>query len=400
MATRISKKRKGKSTKSSTNPTDAPQFRNLQASKVFHEILINEEVTPSHHFDFESLKSIGVNLDEFFDLLGITKFVSLARPIYIDCVREFYANFWTSQNDKESYVVHSFVRGKEIEIDANELSLIFGLPNDGIVCSGNFVSNDDDSLPNWYADEPLKEMVVRDFLISEAVLEVNTDKFENNDFGLNIRLLHDAITRSLMPKVNAQTRLVNIDMQIIYHVLKDEELNFSKIVMKWLVEKGQIFHKNGYANPNRQRKSGMPFGSILTEIFEDAGVNLTGLHSMPISKGSMVHEGTIRTMKYLQTRNRGWVYFAYLKDDDTLVDGGALPRPEDRVSARGIQLERPRLRTQVAPPVPSRASRGSSSSQMDLRMDRLELEMRDIKLMVQGICKHFGIPPPLEADLD
>ncbi|KAL6556708.1 hypothetical protein OROGR_005996 [Orobanche gracilis] len=403
METRTSKRKKGKAVESSSTPIDGPQFRNAQSSKVFHEILINEEVTPSHHFDFESLKSVGIRLDEFFDFLGITKFVGSTRPIYVDCVREFYANFWTSQTDENAYVVHSSVRGKEIEINAAKLHSLFELPNDGIVCTGHFASSDDIAMIDELDDVvPLKEMDVRDFLMSKAVLEIHSDRFENNDFGLKIRLFHDAITRSLMPKVNAQSRLVNIDMEILYHVLKDEDVNFSKIVLKWLVEKGQIFHKKGYANSNRQRKSGMPFGSILTVVFENAGVDLSRLHCIPISRGCMVHEGTIRSMRYLQTRNRGWIYFAYIKDEDTLVDGSSLPRSEDRISVRGSQTERPRMRTHATPQVSSQASKGSTSSNMEMRMDRLESDMRDIKLMVQNICSHFGIPPPPPpfADVD
>ncbi|KAL6535957.1 hypothetical protein OROHE_012801 [Orobanche hederae] len=398
---RQSKKRRGEST---SNPPESNRFVNPQTQKIFNEILIDEEVTSSHHFDFDSLNGIGIRLDDFFDMLGINKFVSFCGPIYEELVREFYANFSTNFNADGLVVINSLVRGKPISFDASRLSELFGLQNKGFVCNGNFVSENDSS--DEELDDNLNELVVRDHLKSHAVIDVSSNKFENNDFGLNIRLLHDAITRSLMPKVNAQQKLVNIDMEIIYHVLNDLQVNFARVVMKWFVEKGSIFHKNGYVRKDRQRKSGMPFGSVLTGIFEDAGVNFSGLHKLDISKGNMVHEGTIRTMKYVQTRNRGWIYFAYLRDGDSLADGSALPRMENRIFSRGPQAERSRLHILSSQAGPSRVNRPSSSSfssLLEARVSALEQRVQRSETMLENLCTHFGIalpPHTSQPDID
>ncbi|KAL6523590.1 hypothetical protein OROGR_017193 [Orobanche gracilis] len=246
---------------STSNLLETNWFVNPQARKIFNDILIEEM---------------------FFEMLGIDKFVSFSKPIFEDLVLEFYTNFSANYNYHSLVVINYIVHGKHIAFDVVK----FASEND---------STDEEINDN------LNELVFRDFLKTQAVVDVSLDKFENNNFGLNIRLLHDAITRSLMPKVNAQQKLVNIDMEIIYQFIIDHQVNFDRVVMKCFVEKRSIFHKKVYVRKDRQRKSGMPFGSILTGIFKDAGIDLSGLNRVEIPNGNMVHEGNIRSMKYVQT---------------------------------------------------------------------------------------------------
>ncbi|KAL6494926.1 hypothetical protein OROGR_030845 [Orobanche gracilis] len=307
------------------------------------------------------------------------------------------------EEEDGSYIVNSRVKGKDISFDAEKLSTWFTLSNVGAVCNGNFgPTNDSEEESDAERDEnePINEVVLRDFLKTKAVIEVLSDKFENNDFGLNIRLLHDAITRCLMPKVNAQQKLVNVDLEIIYRVLNDKSVNFARLVMKWFIDKGLIFHKKGYAKADRQRKSGMPFGFILTEIFEKEGIDLSDCHGVPVSRGCFVHEGSIRAMRYVRTTNHGWIFYAYLRDGDILVDGGALPRLEDRIMSRGTLAERARARPSSSIAGSSRATRVRPSTSLEARIAKLEIKARRSEAMLESICAHFNLPIPPSSDIE
>ncbi|KAL6522324.1 hypothetical protein OROHE_016877 [Orobanche hederae] len=63
---------------------------------------------------------------------------------------------------------------------------------DGFACFAKSVAEESD----------LTELQVKEFLSSKAVIEITNDVFENNYFGIQIRLLLVALTKFFMPKVN------------------------------------------------------------------------------------------------------------------------------------------------------------------------------------------------------
>ena len=130
-------------------------------------------------------------------------------------------------------------------------------------------------------------------------------KFEQNDFGLVMRMVYGAITRNITPKHNTQHKMVERDLEMMYHILKGNKVNFAFPVMDWMMEKTAILHSLNYKDTWKQKKVGLPYGSILTDIFQRFGVDLSNLKGTPVTRNQTVHEGMLTSMKLYRTLNRG-----------------------------------------------------------------------------------------------
>ena len=61
--------------------------------------------------------------------------------------------------------------------------------------------------------------------------------------------------------------MVERDLEMMYHILKGNKVNFAFSVMDWMMEKAAILHSLSYKDTWQQKKAGLPYGSILTDIF-------------------------------------------------------------------------------------------------------------------------------------
>ncbi|KAL6575365.1 hypothetical protein OROMI_012650 [Orobanche minor] len=303
---------------------DSSCFISSTASKVFSEILPQENLTDCYYFNFGSLERAHLGIQKNFSDIGIDKFVSCKEPIFPGLVREFYANLHIDISEQSSSLaLRSLIGGDEVIISSEILVEVFGLSNDGFSCTGQTLNEETD----------LSERDIMDFLKSKMVIEVTDNVFENNDFGINIRLLLVAFTKSIIPKVNTQHKLVEIDRNVVYHVLNDDRIDFVSIFIGWMKTKSEMFRSKHYAS--RSRKAGMPFGSILTMLFRYHNIDLTSEPSIPVSRGHEICDSSLKSMHYIETLNRGWILYSYLQEDDRLPNETRMPTPVERITRRG-----------------------------------------------------------------
>ncbi|KAL6511542.1 hypothetical protein OROGR_021139 [Orobanche gracilis] len=350
---------------------DESRFLSSTASKVFHDILPQEQITDCYFFNLESLERAHLDIMEFFDDLSLVKFITCKESIFPNLVREFYANLHVIEKDViSSYVLGSRVGGIDIKISADLIFNLFGLSNKGYSC-----------LVESHAEETgLSDLTVSNYLNEKTVIDVLDGAFEVNDFGVQIRLMLVAVTKCLMPKVNTQHKLVGIDKNIVYHVLKNDQMCFGAIVVHWMKAKGELFRSKNYAS--RSRKAGMPYGSILTVIFRHFNVDLTRESSVPVSRGHEISESSLRAMQYVETVNRGWVLFPYIKEDDQVPPGTRVPTEAERITERGaanlselqenLMAKRRKLKGKKKAPV-------KKDSDLSTRINRLESSQQELR---------------------
>ncbi|KAL6503599.1 hypothetical protein OROGR_025522 [Orobanche gracilis] len=308
---------------------DASWFISAAAYKVYTKILPQEQFTDCYHFNFASLDRVKFHIREFFSALGIEKFVSCKEPTFPDLVRQFYANLSVDDSGTSpSLVLGSLVGGTPIKLSSELLFELFGWSLDGFSCSWR--SNDEES--------DLSDRDIARFLNSKTVIDITDYVFENNDFGITVRMLLVALRKCLMPKVNTQHKLVGVDKLVTYHVLNEDEVDFASIVTGWMKSKGELFRTKHYAS--RSQKVGLPYGLVLTVIFCHINVDFTGETSIPISRGHEICDATLKVMNYVETKNRGWVLFQYLREDDQVAKGTRVPTPTERVTIRGPETIR------------------------------------------------------------
>ncbi|KAL6506183.1 hypothetical protein OROGR_024364 [Orobanche gracilis] len=347
------------------------RFMSSAASKVFHEILPQEQITDCYYFNLDNLERAHLDIKEFFEDLTLVKFVSCKEPIFPNLVREFYANLHIIEKDiLSSYILGSKVGGIDVKVSAEILFNLFGLSNNGYTC-----------LAENHAEETgLSDLTVSDYLNGKAVIDVLDGSFEVNDFGVQMRLMLVALTKCLMPKVNTQHKLVGIDKNIVYHVLENDQISFGVIVVNWMKSKGELFRSKNYAS--RSRKAGMPYGSILTVIFQHFNVDLSRESPVPVSRGHEISESSLRAMQYVETLNRGWVLFPYLKEDDQVPPGTRVPTEAERITERGAANLRELQETLVARRRKAKGKKKTpvkAESDLSTRMSGLEISQRELR---------------------
>ncbi|KAL6533083.1 hypothetical protein OROMI_027195 [Orobanche minor] len=347
---------------------DSTRFISSMASKVFSEILPQENLTDSYYFNFGSLERAHLGIQKLFSEIGIDKFVSCKEPIFPGLVREFYANLHVVSEDSSSLSLRSIVGGDEVIVSSEVLGDVFDLSNDGFSCTG----------PTLTEETDLSERDIVEFLKSKTVIEVTDNVFENNDFGIHIRLLLVAFTKCIMPKVNTQHKLVEIDRNVVYH----------------------MFRSKHYAS--RSQKAGMPYGSILTMLFRHHNIDMSSEPSLPISRGHEICETSLKAMHYVETLNRGWILYSYLQDEDRLPNDTRMPTPAERITRRGpetlqesvdaARARRPKGKGKVNPPNKNKKDfdariRGLETSQTEMRQDiqSLRTDVQVLNSNVQGI---------------
>ncbi|KAL6515781.1 hypothetical protein OROHE_018315 [Orobanche hederae] len=387
----MKKQYKSSSKRARESDFDSTRFISSTASKVFSEILPQENLTDCYYFNFGSLERAHLGIQKFFSDIGIDKFVSCKEPIFPGLVREFYANLHVDTSEQSaSLALRSKVGGDEVIVSSEILDEVFGLSNDGFSCTGQTLNEETD----------LSEREIMEFLKSKTVIEVTDAVFENNDFGINIRLLLVAFTKCIMPKVNTQHKLVEVDRNVVYHVLNKDRVDFASIVIGWMKTKSEMFRSKHYAS--RSRKAGMPFGSILTMIFRYHNIDLTSEPSLPVSRGHEICDTSLKAMHYVETLNRGWILYSYLQDDDRLPHEMRMPTPAERITRRGpetlqefvdaARAHRPKGKSKMNIPNTTKKDfdariRSLETTQNEMRQDiqSLRTEVQALHTNVQGV---------------
>ncbi|KAL6561613.1 hypothetical protein OROMI_017214 [Orobanche minor] len=76
----------------------------------------------------------------------------------------------------------------------------------------------------------------------------------------------------------------------------------------------------------------MPFSSVLSVIFRHHNMDLSVETPVPVSRGHETSDSILKAIHYVETINRGWVLFSYLREDDEVPKGTRVPTPVERIT--------------------------------------------------------------------
>ena len=253
---------------------DESRFLNKARENFYTKVIKHENLIESLFFDFPSLREVDIDLAPRFRELGFARFVSTPYNVYEELVKEFYSNFSHKVNEFGELEIESAVSGISLKFSETEMHQWFELHPTGYKVLGNFVYDSDDfdehtQDPNMSGNKDRNKNYALTFLRERA----RGGQLEYNAYGLEFRMIHSALTRGITPKVHTQVLLRGMDQEMLYHFLRGNEVNLCHVVLYYMVSKFDLLSKDDYSSADRERHAGLPFGSILTHIFERHGVD-------------------------------------------------------------------------------------------------------------------------------
>ncbi|GAV80988.1 hypothetical protein CFOL_v3_24447 [Cephalotus follicularis] len=234
-------------------------------------------------FDFCSSEFSFVS---WLDDLYLLPLVQISNPFYIKLVKEFYSNLKMVSAQNEEFAIPSSVKGQRIYLDARILASILHIPHIGI-----------------YVFEHKKWPEVEGFHPNQilAILYPNDPNIHpnmaltTNRLSVDHRLLHHLIVHQILPTGGGYAKLSRMQVFIIWCILCKIEFYFPLLMLKTMV---RAFS---------QKKSVLPYGSILTLVFLHCHIPLEGEISTKLKKEDTYNKSTLNRMGWKKQQGI-WTY--------------------------------------------------------------------------------------------
>ncbi|GAV86748.1 hypothetical protein CFOL_v3_30174 [Cephalotus follicularis] len=218
--------------------------------------------------------------------LNLIPLVQISDPFYIKLVKEFYSNLRIASNHNEEFAITSSVKGERIYLNARILASILHIPHTGI-----------------YVFEHKKWSEVEGFHPSHflSILYPNDQNVHpnmaltTNRLSVDHRLLHHLIVHQILPTGGGYPKLSRIQVFLMWCILSRIEFCFPLLMLKTMV---RAFH---------QKKSVLPFGSILTKIFLHFHIRLEGEVATKLKKEDTYNKSTLNLMGWKMEQGI-WTY--------------------------------------------------------------------------------------------
>ena len=192
--------------------------------------------------------------------LGWSALIPLPTSVFSDLVRYFYCNLEIGNLDNSEFTIDSYVRGKHIELNPTILSQIIGVPNEGDLI---------------FIDKPskLKNHVDRAEMNEIVSIHGTVGASQNKELKKEYRLFHKFIAYNVVPKHGHYGQVSTMDNFVIYRSATMDPLNLNYIILREMA----------YIRNHKNRS--LPYGALLTKIFEYFGVSLRNQTIQNIDEG-------------------------------------------------------------------------------------------------------------------
>ncbi|GAV64071.1 hypothetical protein CFOL_v3_07589 [Cephalotus follicularis] len=279
---------------------------------------------------------------EFFfvswlDDLHLLPLVQISDPFYVKLVKEFYSNLRMVSAQNEEFAISSSVKGQRIYLDARILASILHIPHTGL-----------------YTFEHKKWLEVEGFHPNQilSILYPNDPNVHpnmaltTNKLSVDHRLLHHLIVHQILPTGGGYAKLSRMQVFIMWCILSKIEFFFPLLMLKTMV---RVFS---------QKKSVLPFGSILTKVFQHFHIRLEGEVATKLKKEDTYNKSTLNRMGWKKQQGI-WTYLPK-------VDQGP------RIAIEEQEENPPWEAQQQAAPAQAQAQGTSSTSDYDRMMEFMQ----------------------------
>ncbi|GAV88247.1 hypothetical protein CFOL_v3_31670 [Cephalotus follicularis] len=292
--------------------------------------------------------------------LNLIPLVQISDPFYIKTIKEFYSNLWMAYNKNEDFALSSSVKGERIYLNARILASILHIPHTGLYV---FEHKKWPEVEGFHPNQILSVLYPND-------PNVHTNMaLTTNRLSVDHRLLHHLIVHQILPTGGGYAKLSRMQVFLMWCILSKIEFCFPLLMLKAMV---RAFS---------QKKSVLPFGSILTKVFQNFHIRLEGEVATKLKKEDTYNKSTLNRMGW--KKHEGiWTY---------------CPKVDQapRIS-RDEQEDNPPWEAQEqAAPAQAPAQSSSSTSDYDRMMEFMQSQFAAMQASFKEVNTRLG---RLEAD--
>ncbi|GAV65258.1 hypothetical protein CFOL_v3_08773, partial [Cephalotus follicularis] len=212
--------------------------------------------------------------------------VQISNPFYIKLVKDFYSNLKMVSGQNEEFAVTSVVKGQRMYLDARILASILHIPHTGIYV---FEHKKWPEVEGFHPNQILSILYPNDPNIHPNMA------LTTNRLSVDHRLLHQLIVHQIIPTGEGYAKLSRMQVFIMWCILSKIEFCFPLLILKTMV---RAFS---------QKKSVLPYGSILTLVFLHYHIPLEGEISTKLKKEDTYNKSTLNRMGWKKEQGI-WTY--------------------------------------------------------------------------------------------
>ncbi|GAV81600.1 hypothetical protein CFOL_v3_25054 [Cephalotus follicularis] len=222
----------------------------------------------------------------WLDNLHLLPLVQISDPFYIKLVKEFYMNLRIVSSPNEEFALSSFVKGQRIYLDARILASILHIPHTGLYV---FEHKKWSEVEGFHPNQILSILYPNDPNVHPNMV------LTTNRLSVDHRLLHHLIVHQFLPTGGGYAKLSRMQAFLMWCILSKIEFCFPLLMIKTMV---RAFS---------QKKSVLPFESILTKIFQHKQIRIEGEIATKLKKDDTYNKSTMNRMGWKKQEGI-WTY--------------------------------------------------------------------------------------------
>ncbi|GAV69209.1 hypothetical protein CFOL_v3_12710 [Cephalotus follicularis] len=305
------------------------------------------------NFDFCSSEFSFVS---WLDDLHLLPLVQISNPFYIKLVKDFYSNLKMVSNQNQEFAITSVVKGQRMFLDARILASILHIPHTGIYV---FEHKKWPEVEGFHPNQILSILYPNDPNVHPNMA------LTTNRLSVDHRLLHHLIVHQILPTGGGYAKLSRMQVFIMWCILSKIEFCFPLLILKTMV---RAFS---------QKKSVLPYGSLLTLVFLHYHIPLEGEISTKLKKGDTYNKITLNRMGW-KKQDGIWTY---------------CPRADQAPRlAREEQEDNPPWEQDApapAAPAPAQTAPSSSTANLDRIMEMMQSLQAQFTSMQSSFKEEF-----------
>ncbi|GAV88127.1 hypothetical protein CFOL_v3_31550 [Cephalotus follicularis] len=218
--------------------------------------------------------------------LNLIPLVQISEPFYIKLVKEFYSNLRIASNQNEEFALTSIVKGERIYLNARILASILHIPHTGIYV---FEHKKWSEVEGFHPNHILSILYPNDPNVHPNMA------LTTNRLSVDHRLLHHLFVHQILPTGGGYAKLSRMQVFLMWCILSKIDFCFPLLMLKTMV---RAFS---------EKKSVLPFGSILTKVFLHFHIRLEGEVATKLMKEDTYNKSTLNPMGWKKQQGI-WTY--------------------------------------------------------------------------------------------
>ncbi|GAV92584.1 hypothetical protein CFOL_v3_35962 [Cephalotus follicularis] len=286
--------------------------------------------------------------------LNLIPLVQISDPFYTKLVKEFYSNLRMASNHNEEFALTSSVKGERIYLNARILASILHIPHTGLYVFEH---------KKWPEVEGFHPNHILSILYPNDPNVLPNMALTTNRLSVDHRLLHHLIVHQILPTGGGYAKLSRMQVFLMWCILSKIEFCFPLLMLKTMV---RAFS---------QKKSVLPFGSILTKVFLHFHIRLEGEVATKLKKEDTYNKSTLNQMGWKKQQGI-WTYCPRADQAPRI----AREKQEDNPPWEGQEQAAP-AQAHIAP---AQAQGSSSTTDFDRMMELMQSQFASMQASFDG----------------